>query len=212
MSVIKKSNKKKMLIDVDGTFFNFGEVDAKIITEMFGEYKSIMLIDKIAWTFNRLDIAPNTFKILKLRLKFYCILSSVSFEKVIESYERLYKKAITEFVYNTGILGWISNYYNFAFVTANPWAKDVIGKTNSKCYYAKRVIARRKIFKEFFLNSAQNSVAIGNDITDIILAKKQKVVSVYIGNSIFRRLFKANYNFKTFEGLLEKIETIECKY
>ena len=91
-----KSISNYIISDFDCTFFNFAEVDRKIITDIFGNNKLVLLLDKILWKVNSLGIFGNSMRALKLRFIIYSILTIfsgyVKYRYIYDRYEELYKQ------------------------------------------------------------------------------------------------------------------------
>ena len=56
-----------IIVDLDGTLCEFENVDHKIINHIFKKCKAVLLLDKLLWRINRLDLISNSFAMFKLR-------------------------------------------------------------------------------------------------------------------------------------------------
>ena len=149
-----KSSKRYILnyiiSDFDCTFFNFAEVDRKIITEIFGNHKLVLLLDKILWKVNSLGIFGNSMRALKLRFIIYSILTIfsgyVKYRYIYDRYEELYKQyAQKKYNRKKWIIRKITQRgYYFVILTNNKFASEIkadnIIYVKSKRSYLKRLI------------------------------------------------------------------------
>ncbi len=141
-----------IISDFDMTFFNFKEVDNKIIKAIFKEHKILLMFDNLLWKFNSLGIIGNSMGGLKLRFIVYSILTLftgyINYKDIYIKYEKLYKKyAIKKYKRKMWLIRQIEKKgYNFLILTNNKFASklgisDII-YTKSKRKYLKNNIPK----------------------------------------------------------------------
>ncbi len=186
--------KKLILIDLDGTLYNFEKPDHQIIKEIFGRYKLVMLFDKFMWLINGLDIISNKFIIFKTRMLIYSLLSFSSYDDNMRKYVNRYHELILgPFVYN---------YYQY-IRKYNEGDVFVILATHDQftTYFQKYVDVKICVFKNKYkdipklLNFNDIVAIVGNNFCDDIMTayrvnriykkrgSKKRVRSVYVGKS-----------------------------
>jgi hypothetical protein len=198
--------KRYVIIDVDGTLYDkFSHDDKKIISKIFENNILVSLTDKILWAINALDFISNPMHLLKFRLYLYSILSCKNFHDVTENYKRRYQNLL---LLNLQVkekkLKQIDKRYNIVFVTSNEYAVEILSKKfKYQVIYAPDIISRRKQIREKNLADDIEYI-IGNNYTDdLFLAKRINAISVYVGQSVVRKWFKADFNVLSFEKAAE---------
>jgi len=198
--------KQSIVIDIDGTLYEkFERNDKNIISRLFKNNHLVKLLDKLLWNINSLDIISNSMFILKLRLFIYSILSFKSFKKTEREYRRRYQLLLGLDLENKRkILKKINEKYEIILVSNNLYAINVLCKFQDyNIIYSSNVCSRRTQIKEI---NAFESIAyvIGNNYKDdISLAKSIDALSIYLGDSVFKKSFKADFNISTFNEVLE---------
>ena len=85
-----------IISDFDQTFFNFKEVDNKIIKEIFKNHQFVLFIDKFLWKINSLGIFGNSMNGLKLRFFIYSMITfftgHIRYNHIFCKYESMYKE------------------------------------------------------------------------------------------------------------------------
>lgn len=128
---MKTATKNLVISDFDMTFFDFKDVDNKIIKRIFKEHPFIQFIDKILWAINSLGIMGNSMGGLKLRLLMYSLCTGIkthiSYNKIFSEYENIYKKIVYE-EYKKRV--WIIDKldkkgYSFVILTNNRFASEL---------------------------------------------------------------------------------------
>lgn len=198
-----------MLIDVDGTFFDFEKVDRKVISSVFKKKRLVRFVDKLAWAFNRLDILENTFDVFKLRMKFYSMVSGIAYDNIMINYELYYKLSLESFINLSSEkdLLKLTKFYEVKFITANPWAFDVFNKYPYECFYSQTKDDREYIIEE--TKSIKHvSFMVCNSVSDVRLANDLAIQSVYIGESILERFFNSSFSFDTFDEMVAFMDRV----
>lgn len=198
--------KKLILIDLDGTMYDFKIHDNKIIKEMFGRYILVMFLDRVLWYVNNLDLISNKFYIFKIRIFIYSVLSFSSFKENISKYAKKYQEYVKGDFFN--------NYTKYikklnkddvrvVFVTNNP-----ITKYLEKCFNVK-VIVFKSNNKSIPLLLKDNDIVlvIGNNFSDDILTSykvngyyqkmltDKKTKSIYVGKSKIVKFLTQNKTY-----------------
>jgi hypothetical protein len=201
--------KRSVIIDIDGTLYDkFSRDDRNIIVKIFEDNIIVKLIDKFLWSINSLDFFSNPMRILKLRLKIYSMFSFKRYERIEKEYKHRYQRLLRlDLESKEKVLKEINETYNIILVTNNIYAMNILYKySNYDIIYSADVTSRRKQIKEYDYYGNINYI-IGNNYTDdIFLAKKINVSSIYVGDSIFKKKFKADFNVLSF---LEAVEILK---
>lgn len=203
---MKADKKRTILFDIDGTIYDdFAKDDHMIITKLFGKNFVIMLIDKLLWLINSLGIITNTMRILRLRLAVYAMLSFKSVKKINNEYKYRYQNLLKVSLFKKEtLIESILKGYNVILVTNNLFAVDVVKSMNKfNIIYAKNLKNRRRqIIKNHLLEKIY--YVVGDNYTDdIYFAKKIGVKSIYVGNSILKNFFCADYNITKLSQITE---------
>lgn len=140
--------KNLIISDFDMTFFNFKEVDNKIINKIFENHKFVLLIDKVLWKINSFGIIGNSMKGLKFRFLVYSVLTFftayIKYNYIFSEYESMYKKlAIKKYKRKEWLIKQIQKKgYKFLILTNNRFASELgicdIIYTKSKRKYLKK--------------------------------------------------------------------------
>ena len=141
-------DKNLIISDFDMTFFNFKEVDNKIIKKIFQKHKFVLFIDKLLWKVNSLGIIGNSMNGLKLRFFMYSILTFftgyVKYNHIFNEYESMYKTlAMKKYQRKKWLIKKIQRKgYRFVILTNNRFASEIgisdIIYTESKRRYLKK--------------------------------------------------------------------------
>ena len=144
-SIIKKN---LIISDFDITFFNFKEVDNKIINEIFNQHKFVLLLDKFLWKINSLGILGNSMKGIKIRFFIYSLLTLftgyIKYNDIFSKYEIMYKKlAMKKYKRKIWLVKKLQRKgYEFVILTNNKFASELgipyITYSESKRKYLKR--------------------------------------------------------------------------
>ena len=200
---------RSIIIDIDGTLYdNFSRDDRNIIIKLFEKNILVKLLDKFLWSINSLDLISNPMHMLKLRLKIYSILSFKNFKNVEKDYKYMYQHLLKiDLEKKINALKRISEIYDIILVTSNVYAISILCEfLKYDIIYSSNVTSRRKQIKAISCDKTVSYV-IGNNYTDdIFLAKKINTLSIYIGKSILKKAFKANFNVLSFINILEILE------
>lgn len=202
-----KTLKKSIIIDVDGTLYDkFSHDDKKIIEAIFKNNFFIKIVDKLLWSINSLDYISNSMGMLKFRLMLYSILSLKSYYKVSLAYKHRYQRLLTLHLYTKALtLKRLSEMYEVILVTNNVYALNELYH-NYHVLYAPNVLNRREQILTLHEDSSISYI-IGNNFTDdIFLAKRHKIACIYVGNSILKNKYKANYNVLSFDEVIKIIK------
>ncbi|MDD2376196.1 MAG: hypothetical protein PHD15_03020 [Clostridia bacterium] len=198
--------KRSVIIDIDGTLYdNFSRDDKNIISELFRKNILVKLLDKCLWNINSLDLISNPMRLLKLRLKLYSLLSFKNFKKVEKEYKYRYQHLLGLDLQNKEKnLEKISEMYDIILVTSNLYAISVLYKfTNHDIIYSSDVTSRRQQIKAISLAKTISYIIGNNYIDDIFLSKRINVLSIYIGKSILKKVFKADFEVLSFNDVIE---------
>jgi len=198
--------KPSVIIDIDGTLYdNFSRDDKNIIFKLFEKNIIVKIIDKYLWTINSLDFISNPMRMLKLRLKIYSTLSFKNFKMIEKEYKFRYQHLLRLDLENKEKdLKKISQMYDIILVTSNLYAISVLCKfKNYDIIYSSDVTSRRKQIKAISLDKTISYIIGNNYIDDIFLSKKINILSIYIGKSIFKKAFKADFNVLSFSDVIE---------
>ena len=139
--------KNLIISDFDMTFFNFKEVDNKIIKKIFKNHKFVLMIDKQLWKINSLGIFGNSMTGLKFRFLIYSIITfftgHVKYDYIFSKYETMYKElAMKKYERKRWLIKKIQRKGNqFIILTNNKFASELgisdIIYTESKRKYLK---------------------------------------------------------------------------
>lgn len=138
-----------IISDFDQTFFNFKEIDNKIIKDIFSQHKLILKFDTFLWKINSLGIIGNTMLGLKFRFLIYSILTIftgyIKYKFIYYKYRELYKIFATKkYKRKLWILRKIKNKgYTFIILTNNIFASN-IGYDNIIYVKSKRLFLKRR--------------------------------------------------------------------
>ena len=192
--------KKLILVDLDGTLYDFKGPDNQIISAIFGRHKLVLLLDKALWFINGLDLISNAFYIFKLRIFIYSLLSFSSYKNNMNKYVEMYHRKIKgKFLYNyeTYLKKLNTDKTAVVFVTHDP-----ITKYFKKFIDVPIVVLKRKnvdipvIFKEYEIillvgNNFSDDIMTGLEMNKIYQKREKYVTVVYIGSSkLVRHLIK----------------------
>lgn len=128
---MKPTVKNLVISDFDMTFFNFKEVDNKIIATIFKKHPFILFIDNLLWYVNSLGIIGNSMGGLKLRFIVYSILSGfrnhISYSEIFTKYEFMYKNLVyKKYKRKIWIIKGLENKgYTFRILTNNRFAAEL---------------------------------------------------------------------------------------
>lgn len=138
-----------IISDFDMTFFNFKEIDNKIINKIFIGHKFILKLDALLWRINNLGIIGNSMGGLKLRFLVYSMLTfftcHIKYGYMFKEYEKMYKSlALKKYKSKTWLINKIhKNGYKFSILTNNKFASEL---GISDITYTK---SKRKFLKEY---------------------------------------------------------------
>lgn len=179
--------KNLIISDFDMTFFNFKEVDNKIIKEIFENYKFVLFIDNLLWKVNSLGIIGNSMNGLKLRFLIYSILTfftgHIKYDKIFSKYEFMYKRLVMK-KYKRKV--WLINQiekkgYKFIILTNNRFASELgisdIIYTKSKKKYLKKCRPKYLVGDNFWddyrsLPRGSKYINVGGGVLSKINSKK----------------------------------------
>ena len=196
-SVIKKN---LIISDFDMTLFNFKEVDNRIIKEIFGKYRFVLLIDKFLWKINSLGIVGNSMKGLKVRLFIYSLLTLftryIKYNDVFIKYEIMYKKlAMKKYKRKIWLIKKIQRKgYEFVILTNNKFASEL------GIPYITYSENKRK-----FLNKSKPEFLFGDNFWDDYRNCPKGTKFVTVGGGILSK-FKHISNIKNMYEVFEVLE------
>lgn len=137
-----------IISDFDMTFFNFKEVDNKIINKIFKNHKFVLKLDYLLWKINSLGIIGNSMSGLRLRFFVYSILTfftcHIEYDYIFNEYEKMYKRlAFKKYKRKKWLINQIhKNGYKFVILTNNKFASELeipdITYTKSKRNFLKK--------------------------------------------------------------------------
>ena len=200
MKDIQNKRRKILVFDFDGTISNFKEIDSKIIFELFSDSSLVKFLDKILWWVNEKDIIRNSMLLLKLRILVYSFISATKFSYNLREYKRRYFFYSCSSLRNViDLLEEISKTTKVIVLSNNSFTRGIacrnlrVKYTSSKKKYIKELAKHRDI-----------PYMIGNNLLDdILVARLLKIKSIYIGRSLFVRIFgKPSYSFYNIEECL----------
>ena len=195
-------SKPLIIIDVDGTYYDkFKEDDKEIIKTIFKNNRFINFIDSIAWYFNSFDILSNTEYILKLRLKFYSVLTNKKISNILERYKELYQVNLSiNIKQKEKIMERLQKKYTVILISSNMYSGDVLSDlTNLRCYKVKNNKERKALLNGVRMCYGELVAIVGNNyMDDIKMADFFNCKSVYIGKSKLITLIKRQYKYKSF--------------
>lgn len=172
-----------VISDFDCTFFNFAEVDRKVITDIFGNHKIVLLLDRILWRVNSLGIFGNSMRALKLRFLAYSILTIFSgyikYSYIYDRYEKLYKEyAQKKYNRKKWIVRKITQRgYYFAILTNNKFASEI------KADYIIYVKSKRRYLKRHI-----PEILIGDNLWDDYRNCPKQTRYINVGGGIISKL------------------------
>lgn len=177
-------NKNHVISDFDMTFFNFKQVDNKIIATIFYGHKFVLIVDKFLWKINSLGIIGNSMKGLKLRFLIYSFLTILStryikYIDIFSIYEEMYKK-LAKKKYQKKL--WLINKierkgYNFRILTNNKFASEL---DLPNIIYTKN--------KRVFLKDNKPEILLGDNYWDDLRNCPKGTQYVNVGGGIISKL------------------------
>ena len=176
-----------IISDFDMTFFNFKEVDNKIINKIFEGHKFVLQLDYLLWKINSLGIIGNSMAGLKLRLFIYSMLTfftiHIKYNYIFEEYEKMYKNlALRKYKRKTWLINQINDRgYRFRILTNNKFASEL---GISDIIYTK---SKRDFLKEY-----PPEYLIGDNFWDDYRNTPKGTKYVNVGDGIISRLSLKN--------------------
>lgn len=179
--------KNLIISDFDMTFFNFKEVDNKIIKEIFENHKFVLFIDNLLWKVNSLGIIGNSMKGLKLRFFIYSLLTfftgHIKYDEIFSKYESMYKKLVMKkYKRKLWLIKQIEKKgYKFVILTNNRFASELgisdIIYTKSKKKYLKKCRPKYLVGDNFWddyrsLPKGSKYINVGGGVLSKIRSKK----------------------------------------
>ena len=179
--------KNLIISDFDMTFFNFKEVDNKIIKEIFENHKFVLFIDNLLWKVNSLGIIGNSMKGLKLRFFIYSLLTFftgyIKYDEIFSKYESMYKKLVMKkYKRKLWLIKQIEKKgYKFVILTNNRFASELgisdIIYTKSKKKYLKKCRPKYLVGDNFWddyrsLPKGSKYINVGGGVLSKIRSKK----------------------------------------
>ena len=138
---------KLIFSDFDGTFFNFKEVDNKIIRHIFKNNLVVLFVDKLLWKINALGIIGNSMTGLKLRFLLYSVLTLgiIKRQDIYSNYKNMYKNlAYKKYRRKLWIIKQLEKKeYTFIILTNNYFTCDI------ETEYIVYTSNKRKILKQY---------------------------------------------------------------
>lgn len=202
--------KRTVIIDVDGTLYdNFSRDDKIIISKIIKKNILVKLLDKFLWAINSLDIISNSMNMLRLRLRIYSILLLKDYDQVRYEYSSKYEYLLRmDLCEKEEMLKRLSKVFNIKLITNNYYATSVLyRKFRYQVIYCPTRASRIERIKEIASKRTISYIIGNNYMDDICLAHKLKTSSVYVGNSIFKKRFKATYNVQSVKEVLEILDS-----
>lgn len=190
-----------IIVDLDGTLCEFENVDHKIINDIFKESKAVLLLDKLLWRINRLDLISNTYAIFKVRIAVYSMMSFSDYVINMKTYKEMYYKFLKDVC--------VSNYYKYLhsfnnskvevlLLTHDSLAREFLKDVNL-------IVTRNKnSYIPSLLKYYDIKAIVGNNFCDDILSaykvnkiykkrmSKRRAIIVYVGNSSLVKLLTKN--------------------
>ncbi len=200
--------KRFTIVDLDGTIYKKFKLDDKnIISKMFENNILINIVNNFLWAINSLDYFTNNMFILNLRFRIFAIISFKSLDEIKKEYQWRYRNLLKlNLQSKEDILQEISKTYNIIIVTSNKYAiKVLIKKFNYDVIYAANYNSRLRQIKEKHITKNISYIVGNNYNDDILLAKKIKASSIYVGNSLIKKFFNANHCISDFDYNLIEI-------
>lgn len=190
-----------IIVDLDGTLCEFENVDHKIIKHIFKKSKAVLLLDKLLWRINRLDLISNSYAIFKLRIAVYSMMSFSDYVINMKTYKEMYYKLLKDVC--------VSNYYKYLhsfnnskvevlLLTHDSLAREFLKDVNL-------IVTRNKnSYIPSLLKYYDIKAIVGNNFCDDILSaykvnkiykkrmSKRRAIIVYVGNSSLVKLLTKN--------------------
>ena len=190
-----------IIVDLDGTLCEFENVDHKIINDIFKESEAVLLLDKLLWRINRLDLISNTYAIFKVRIAVYSMMSFSDYVINMKTYKEMYYKFLKDVC--------VSNYYKYLhsfnnskvevlLLTHDSLAREFLKDVNL-------IVTRNKnSYIPSLLKYYDIKAIVGNNFCDDILSaykvnkiykkrmSKRRAIIVYVGNSSLVKLLTKN--------------------
>lgn len=190
-----------IIVDLDGTLCEFENVDHKIINHIFKESKAVLLLDKLLWRINRLDLISNSYAIFKVRIAVYSMMSFSDYVINMKTYKEMYYKFLKDVC--------VSNYYKYLhsfnnskvevlLLTHDSLAREFLKDVNL-------IVTRNKnSYIPSLLKYYDIKAIVGNNFCDDILSaykvnkiykkrmSKMRAIIVYVGNSSLVKLLTKN--------------------
>ncbi len=190
-----------IIVDLDGTLCEFENVDHKIINDIFKESKAVLLLDKLLWRINRLDLISNSYAIFKFRIAVYSMMSFSDYVINMKTYKEMYYKLLKDVC--------VSNYYKYLhsfnnskvevlLLTHDSLAREFLKDVNL-------IVTRNKnSYIPSLLKYYDIKAIVGNNFCDDILSaykvnkiykkrmSKRRAIIVYVGNSSLVKLLTKN--------------------
>lgn len=201
------------VIDIDGTITDFRKLDGQIIFELYGTNKVVMLLDKMLWKINALDLITNRFIIFKARILLYSLFARKKYRECMALYKSEYTRQVKE--YFNSFMNEEYNYLNdrgvdVIFLTCDPFdsfcGEDVIVIQNKFKYLQYNVVEK---YDSIYI--------IGNNYMDDIksglkLRRLSEVPSnikiYYVGNSSLISRLKKSRDIMVCRTVKEAIQMI----
>ena len=190
-----------IIVDLDGTLCEFENGDHKIINDIFKESEAVLLLDKLLWRINRLDLISNTYAIFKVRIAVYSMMSFSDYVINMKTYKEMYYKFLKDVC--------VSNYYKYLhsfnnskvevlLLTHDSLAREFLKDVNL-------IVTRNKnSYIPSLLKYYDIKAIVGNNFCDDILSaykvnkiykkriSKRRAIIVYVGNSSLVKLLTKN--------------------
>lgn len=194
--------KNLIISDFDMTFFNFKEIDNKIINEIFEKHKFILFVDKFLWKINSLGIIGNSMNGLKFRFFIYSIITFftgyIKYNYIFSKYEFRYKElAMKKYKRKRWLIKKIQRKgYQFFILTNNKFASEL---GISDVIYTES--------KRRFLKKCRPEYLIGDNFWDDYRNVPKGTKYVNVGSGVLSKLKLKNISsieniYKIFEVLV----------
>jgi FMN phosphatase YigB (HAD superfamily) len=203
------NKQKAVIIDVDGTLIDFiSSFYTCYINRQFGKSPIVIEINKPAESLNALDLLSNSKATLDLVLFGYSVLSGQSYKVVKAEFVQLYSNYIYAnqpcIIRRLKMINELG--YKCIVKSNNPYGESVLKEADFCDHFV--VISsnksKRKLqFKEL-LSKYEVKYFVGNNyVDDIRMAKHLKVPSIYVGGSVLKKFFNADYYINSIEKIKE---------